>query len=276
MAPNRVAMLEEKWMIFLLCTIPLIAYVSKTLFEKVGFTAINFKGKIIPYNLGMIVIYSYALSFYMYRHETDMFTTAAFIYIVGIWLLGFIDDIFGIKEPKGIKGHFTYAYNHSVMTTGLVKMFGTIVFALGYVFTLPQKDFRTTVLTCILLVGFPYVMNAFDTKPLRVWKVSFLWIIAHSFIFQVISIHIIFIVVLLCYILFSFEAKEIAMLGDNGATVIGAMIALIVIHYSVPVVSYSAVAFVIVIGMIAERSSISLFIDRFFILKKIDQLGQRK
>src|SRR5690625_189551 len=155
-------------MIFLIVTIPIFTYISMIVFAKLNLTVKNYKLKWVPYNLGIIVLYSYVLLSLFSSQNMGVFSPAAFFYIFDVWFLGFIDDLVGKSFPKGLKGHFYYGMKKKILTTGLLKALGTGLLSLMYLFLLNNVPLPINVLFFFLLIGFPHVMNLFDTRPLRV------------------------------------------------------------------------------------------------------------
>lgn len=262
-------------MIVLLVTLPLIAFLSMRAFYDLHLVVTNYEGKTIPYSLGVVVIYSYAVMYAHFSETSEALSLYSFIYIFGIWFIGFIDDMFGEPFPKGLRGHFSFLLKYHVITTGTVKVIGTVMLALYFLFERSGELSFVHAIHFLLLIGLPHVMNLFDTKPLRVWKVAFLFF-AIMLLFVPISTSILIVLATVFITIFIFEGKKMAMLGDNGATTVGAIVAIMIIHYTTIPIQLVILLFVYSFILFAERWSISTTIERFYLLKLIDRLGVSK
>lgn len=263
-------------MIPLLITLPIIAYLSMVAFYSMNLTVVNYESKWVPYSLGAVILYSYAMLHAFPPYPIEALSFSAYLYVLGVWLLGFIDDRFGKPYPKGLKGHIRYVTETRVMTTGLLKATGTVLFALLYLWTKQPSFFAINLLSFFLLTGLPHVMNLFDTRPLRVWKVSLCMAVL---IFMVTPLPpFLFVLTLLAvfYISFVLEGHRKAMLGDNGATLVGAIFAVIFINHTSLPVQFSVLLAVLFFILLAEKWSISALIERWSMLKVIDQIGIAK
>ncbi len=236
-------------------------------------TVMNYELKPVPYSLGSVVLYSYAVCYAFPPATSESLSFIAYLYVVGIWLLGLIDDIFGKPFPKGLKGHILYAKKKRVITTGLLKAIGTAVLALMYIAMNEPSVFMTSMLSFLLLTGFPHVMNLFDTRPLRVWKAALCITLFLFAITTTISFIFVITIVAAFYITFVLEGHRKAMLGDNGATVVGAIFAIIFIQHTEQAIQIGALIVMFFIILLSEKWSISALIERSSLLRAIDQIG---
>ncbi|GAE24619.1 hypothetical protein JCM9140_561 [Halalkalibacter wakoensis JCM 9140] len=262
-------------MIVFFIAIPLIAYLSMVIFYSKKLGVENFEGKFVPYSLGVPILFSYGL-FYVLYHGASSFSLGSVLFILLIWLLGFIDDIYGTPYPKGLKGHVMYALEEKVITTGLLKAVGTVVTALLYVPTVQTLTLISFMVSLFLLIGIPHVMNLFDTRPLRVWKVTVCFIMAALFVIPLPTIHSIIMLVALFGTWYFLEAYRKAMLGDNGATLVGAIMAVVSIHYFTPTTQFILLGIVFLFMLLAEKYSFSNIIENSSMLRVIDQWGVAK
>ncbi len=260
-------------MIPLLITLPIIAYLSMVAFHSMNLTVINYEFRWVPYSLGAVVLYSYAVLYAFPPYPTEVLSLPAYLFVFGVWLLGFIDDRFGKPFPKGLKGHISYVTERRMITTGLLKAIGTVIFALLYLWTKQPSSILISLLSFFLLTGLPHVMNLFDTRPLRVWKVTFCMTVLVFVVTPLPSF--LFIVTLLAvfYIFFVLEGHQKAMLGDNGATTIGAILAIVFINHTSVSVQIGILSVVFFFIMLAEKWSISALIERWSTLRAIDHIG---
>ncbi|MCM3715224.1 hypothetical protein [Halalkalibacter oceani] len=263
-------------MIILLLTLPLIAYLSMIAFQSMQLAVRNYQCQLVPYSLGVVIFYSYCVLYSFPPFQDEVFSFQAFLFIFSVWLLGFIDDRLGTSYPKGLKGHLVFAREHRKVTTGLLKAGGTIIVALLYLWSKQPMTFMQNLLAFFLLTGLPHVMNLFDTRPLRVWKVALCFTVLLFYLLPLPPLLFVVTVLAVFYISFVLEGHRKVMLGDNGATVTGAIFAVILIHHSEVSVQSGVLLFVFVMMILAEKISLSAVIERWTVLKRLDQLGVSK
>ncbi|GAF63821.1 hypothetical protein BTS2_0713 [Bacillus sp. TS-2] len=256
--------------IFLL---PIMAVLSLYAFQSVGWTVRNFEGNEIPYSLGVVVLFSFSLLTDFQLSNYIATSKMALVYIVIIWIIGFVDDLLGADAPKGIKGHLKYLWNEKEITTGIIKIIGTAVAAFYMVLIFEPDNLITALRYFFLLFLFPHLTNLLDTRPLRVWKVSLVfWFILLAYGFTP-SFTIVVYLLTVLYILLIMEGHRIAMLGDNGATTVGAIFALWTITIATPQIQWLIIGMILIFMLLAERISLTTFIERRPLLNWFDQLG---
>ncbi|ARK31381.1 hypothetical protein [Halalkalibacter krulwichiae] len=260
-------------MIAYFITIPIIAYLSMIAFRTMELSVMNFEGKRVPYSLGVVIIFSYSFLYAHTPHLEKSLSIASFIFVLAIWLLGLIDDVFGKPYPKGLKGHVIYFLKNKKVTTGLVKAIGTVVATILYLFSSETRSLITYMIAFLLLTGIPHVMNLFDTRPLRVWKLTLCCTIFILALSPLPSFLFVVMVLTLFYIWYVLEGYRKAMLGDNGATLVGAILAIVIINQLTITVQYGLLLFVLVLILAAEKYSFSALIENSSFLKAVDRLG---
>jgi UDP-N-acetylmuramyl pentapeptide phosphotransferase/UDP-N-acetylglucosamine-1-phosphate transferase len=250
-----------------------VAYLSLVTFQTMNLGVLNYEGKYVPYSLGVVIIYSFAFVYAFPPQANETLSFSAFLFVFSIWLLGLIDDIYGKPYPKGLKGHIMHAIGKGIITTGLMKAVGTVGVAILFLWmNQPISIFPSFVGFC-LLTGLPHVMNLFDTRPLRVWKVAVCMTIFVLIVNPLPSF--VFIVMLLSvfYVLYVLEGYKKAMLGDNGATLIGAILAVIILNHISLMLQIILLFIVVLFIALAEKYSFSKAIEKSSFLRRIDQLG---
>ena len=184
--------------------------------------------------------------------------------------------MFGKLYPKGLKGHLNYFVEKGVVTTGLVKVVGTIFLSILVLFTAQFRSIFVVMVAFFLLMSMPHIMNLFDTRPLRVLKVSFGFVAILFLMNPLPPVSLIITLVLVLAILYLLEGYKKAMLGDNGATIIGAIIALVLIYHAELWLQVCILGFALFITALAEKKSISKLIEKWAFLRRIDQIGVMK
>ncbi|PYZ98563.1 hypothetical protein CR205_08255 [Alteribacter lacisalsi] len=254
----------------------LVFYVLSSFhFRKKGLTVMNFNGRKVPYNFGLVILLWAGLDFV--TGGPLSLTPAGFWFVFTVWALGWLDDRFGTAQPKGIRGHFTYLFRQRKLTTGLLKAAGGTAAAFIYAATLVRQEsmlvWELPVFLPVLILV-PHVFNLLDTRPLRVMKLSVMLLfvvgVFHNGVFYAPGI------ILLLLIWMKEEGAEKTMLGDNGAMTAGALFATAAAQSgSLPAAGGAALAAVF-LTILSEKRSISAIISSSTLLNTMDLAGQRR
>ncbi|WP_078391675.1 hypothetical protein [Shouchella patagoniensis] len=196
--------------------LPLIAIVLMAGFADATWTAMS-KGKELPYSLGAFILFSYSVLCGYVASENIFFSYAALFYATVIWTIGFYcdkNDCFAM-QPFKIK--------HPVM----IVMGTTAALFSWYILwrseTLGIINLATTILVFLV---FPLVCKVANEKPLRLWKVSLLFLIMSCFFIEVPAFTDVLYGVTVLYIVFVLEGEGQASFGINGALLVGTMMAI--------------------------------------------------
>ncbi|MCD8501275.1 MAG: hypothetical protein LRY71_05835 [Bacillaceae bacterium] len=238
-------------------------------FKKVGWEVENYLNLRIPYSLGVCLLVAFYIHGWFFLYPTF---NIIFGYLTMIWLIGFIDDTKGTKYPKGLKGHIKYLIVEKKVSTGIIKIIGTVSVSAVTTYLLNPT---TVIVACryfLLLTFTPHVMNLLDTKPLRVWKLAGVQALLFLPLYYNLKAEIASLGVLIVPIIY-LESKRKAMLGDNGATLVGGAIALVVLYQLSPFVQTMLLLFYFFVILLAEKISISKLIENNFILRVFDRWG---
>ncbi|UOE95944.1 hypothetical protein [Alkalihalobacillus sp. LMS39] len=257
----------------LILLLPIIAYASAILFLQCGWFTFNYEHKKIPYSLGVLVVFCLLGFLLAFQRETTVLTTMSVIYIIGVWFIGLIDDIFGAKKTKGLKGHFLHFIRHGKISTGLLKVGGTVGLAFAYLLTLQPQSLEEWVRTGIILILTPHIMNLFDTRPLRVWKISFVYSLFFVSVFAAMPFTFYLYLLTYFFVHYVLEGHKVAMLGDNGATALGAILAVLTASYAPIQYQWYVILLFCTLTLLAEKVSFSRWIEQSPILRRIDSWG---
>lgn len=263
-------------MILLMLTLPIIAFTSMCAFYEARWTVRNYEQAIVPYSLGAFVVYSYAVMCAFPPNESAVFSYISLGYVIGIWIIGFIDDRYGSGEPKGIRGHIGVFLNDRRWTTGLIKAVGTILLAGVYTFLSQPQSGITSIMMFMLLCLFPHIMNLFDTRPLRVWKISLMVSAVIVAFMPIPRFSTLVYVLTIFYLVYVMEGERKAVLGDNGATATGAILAIWLTHEGSMELQYFSVTILFLLLLAAERVSFSMWIAERPFFRWMDGIGVMK
>jgi UDP-N-acetylmuramyl pentapeptide phosphotransferase/UDP-N-acetylglucosamine-1-phosphate transferase len=260
---------------------------------EAGFVRSNYTGRDVPVPAGLLIplaaFLALGVSAPLDRLADDKILqgvglAGAIIYIVGVCLLGVIDDLLGTpviegdlgrKDPRGLRGH-AKATMSGGFSTGAVKAIGSLglaAFAVGLI--VPGK--WEYLLAIALVVVTTNLFNLLDLRPGRALKVFFaviaglalatwtltpLWTMG-AFIGSL-------------PVLAYYDLGEKGMLGDTGSNAIGAIAGIWMVLVLDTTAQAIALGVVFLITLYGEFRSISQLIDRTPVLRFIDHLGRQK
>ncbi len=193
--------------------------------------------------------------------------------VVGFGLLGLLDDLAGDGSVSGFRGHLR-SLARGELTTGAVKLLAGGVLALVLGFVLEESP-AVAVLDGALIALVANVANLLDRAPGRTTKA-----VAAAFAVTAVGTALateLFasaVVVGAGLALLGPDLRERVMLGDTGANVLGAALAVgIAVTCSVPA---KVVVTIVALGLnlLSEVVSFSRIIDRTPPLRALDQLGR--
>ena len=207
-------------------------------------------------------------------------TLAAVTYVGGVCLLGLVDDLAGggAGGPRGVRGHVVHAARGRP-STGLAKAVGTAGLAVWAVSApgsaLAGAGGGETVLAVASLTLAPHVFNLLDTRPGRSLKAlgvlgAGLFIAAGDA--EAPSSLGVLLAPLL--VLLPLDLRERGMLGDTGASAVGAIAGLWVVLALAPAAQAVALAAGAAIALYGELRSITALVERNPLLRQLDSLGR--
>jgi UDP-GlcNAc:undecaprenyl-phosphate/decaprenyl-phosphate GlcNAc-1-phosphate transferase len=260
-----------------------------------GFVRENYRGLAVAFPAGIAAVAAALvtlgpLALIDELSDADLFTAGvdtAVTYVVGVALLGLVDDFVGsgvlmaregsartaAPRPRGWRGH-AQATAAGGFSTGTLKAAGSLGVAL---FVLRGQGLTAAeyLLAVALLVLATNLFNLLDLRPGRSAKALFLLgaglTIGATDLdpFWALGVFVGPVLVLL-----PLELRERAMLGDTGSNVVGAVAGLWLVF------TLSTLAQAIALGLIAmatvygEFRSISELIEKTPILRQLDSLGR--
>lgn len=260
---------------------------------EAGFVRSNYAGRDVPVPAGLLIplaaFLALGVSAPLDRLVDDdvlqgVGLAGAIIYIVGVCLLGVIDDLLGTpviegdlgrKDPRGLRGH-AKATMSGGFSTGAVKAIGSLglaAFAVGLI--VPGK--WEYLLAIALVVVTTNLFNLLDLRPGRALKVFFVLIIGLAIgTWTLDPLWTMGAFIGSLPVLFYYDLSEKGMLGDTGSNAIGAIAGIWMVLVLDTTGQAIALAIVFLITLYGEFRSISQLIDRTPVLRFIDLLGRRK
>lgn len=187
--------------------------------------------------------------------------------------LGLIDDLGGVGESGGFRGHLTALFEGRI-TTGFIKMIGGPFFALAILSGYSPHAGRVGYLRDAALICLAAnLANLFDRAPGRVNKVG-------QFAFAVLALATtnprlvpIAIVMGAAGALLGADLREVFMLGDSGSNAIGAVLGFGVVVSTTEIQRWIVLAIVLVLNVGSEMVSFTKVIDTVGPLRRLDRWG---
>jgi UDP-N-acetylmuramyl pentapeptide phosphotransferase/UDP-N-acetylglucosamine-1-phosphate transferase len=201
-------------------------------------------------------------------------TGAALTYVLGVALLGLLDDLVGSDSPaRGWRGH-AKATAAGGLSTGAIKAAGSLGLAL-YALSGSGRDTGEYLLAVAVLVVATNLFNLLDLRPGRSAKALVLLGLALSLgAMDADPLWTVGLFLGPILVLLPLDLREVGMLGDTGSNAIGAVAGLwLVLTLSVTgqAIALAVMAAVTIYG---EFRSIAALIDRTPGLRHLDSLGR--
>ena len=192
----------------------------------------------------------------------------------GFGLLGLFDDLAGDREAQGFRGHLS-ALRSRQLTTGAVKLFGGGALAVLVAAPTARERFWVLLADAALIALSANLANLFDRAPGRLAKVSLLAavpIVVVAGIDPDLAGPAVVLGTLVALLVP--DLRERLMLGDTGANVLGATLALAVVLTTAPSTRVVVLVVVAALNLLSERVSFSRVIQQVGPLRWFDGLGR--
>jgi hypothetical protein len=222
-------------------------------------------------------------------------TLLAAVYCLGVAALGQVDDALGgsrpgaspagpsartaagarvLREPpRGLRGHAA-AVMHGELSTGAIKACGTAGLALLVARGLPGTR-APWLLSAAVLVLATHVFNLLDMRPGRSGKALVLVLagvaIGGGALWPVWAVGLFAAPALVACV---FDLRERALLGDTGASLLGAVAGLVIVLSLGGAAQLVALALLLIASIYGELRSISALVERTPLLRELDSLGR--
>lgn len=192
----------------------------------------------------------------------------------GFGLLGLFDDLAGDRTAQGFRGHLS-ALRSGQLTTGAVKLFGGGALAVLVAAPTARERFWVLLADAALIALSANLANLFDRAPGRLAKVSLLAAVPIAVVAGV-DAELAGPTVVLGAVLALLvpDLRERLMLGDTGANVVGATLALAVVLTTAPSTRLIVLVVVGALNLLSERISFSRVIQEVRPLRWFDGIGR--
>ena len=237
----------------------------------------NYAGKRLPASFGILWVLTAMVGWLLasrFTTETPLSRDLAAALVIGLGMLGVVDDAYGSRSARGFRGHLR-ALRHGRITTGLLKALLGGWFALAVGLLTAKGNLWTGVLNGLMIALCTNFMNLFDLRPGRALKVFFLAVVAaiwlspaHAWLLAPV------LAAALLYAPVDFAAG--AMMGDSGANPLGSVIGLVFALSLGWLAKLIAVLILIAVHIYAERYSLGELIERLPVLRTLDAWGREQ
>ncbi len=243
------------------------------LMHRAGAIRKNWQGKTIPAIAGIIIPVVLCLALLPLAWSRRYPEVGIYLFaVLGVSLLGLLDDLLGDNRQKGFRGHFLFLWCEKKLSTGALKALGTGVLAFWVI--LVRSDISlSTVLDWFVLVLSVNFINLLDLQPGRAIKGTlFLFFVAILLKTSVLWLSAAVMGIVLAYA--GYDLKGKAMLGDTGANSLGMIAGILFLHTSF-IFRLVLLIFLIVMHIVSETVSLSLLIERNYFLRMFDHWGRK-
>ncbi|WP_350344686.1 hypothetical protein PRVXT_001115 [Proteinivorax tanatarense] len=224
----------------------------------------NYKNKTLSVALGMLLILTFFIVFFIESIFFAGINVEILFVFTTVFLLGYIDDVSNDNHNKGLKGHIR-AISKGELTSGFIKAAGvplTLLLYMGFsIFNIIEVFFLSLVVN---------LFNFFDLRPGRCQKVFILLFLPLTLLVDSSYNYLILGAVIVTLYL---DLAEMAVLGDGGANLLGAVMAINVIKLPTDI-RIGLYFSVLILTIVGEKYSYTNIIEKSKILTFIDEIGR--
>jgi UDP-GlcNAc:undecaprenyl-phosphate/decaprenyl-phosphate GlcNAc-1-phosphate transferase len=241
----------------------------------------NYRNRTLPFPFGIVIVGAALLALaplaVLQRLDIPAVlhpeTLPAVVYVLGVALLGLVDDALGDEAARGWRGHAEAARQRR-LSTGALKAAGSLGLALYAMSNLGLATGRWLLAAGVLVLS-TNVFNLLDLRPgraikafallgaglaLGAWSLRPLWAIG---VFAGPAL-----------VAGAYDMRERAMLGDTGANLIGGLAGLWLVLALSGAGQLVALALLAAITVYGELRSISALVERTRGLRELDSWGR--
>lgn len=223
----------------------------------------NYQQKRIPTGFGLYLFLPLLVVLSLLEEEL-----ASYFFFSLVMFGGLLDDLYGEDTYKGLGGHLLYFIERRVFNTALLKILFTSIGAIYLL--LPGDLFLLSDLLLLLLTT--NTINLFDLRPGRAMKGFLLFILPLLPSRSIPSSLLYFFIPFFFYL--PKDLKGEGMLGDTGSNLLGALLGFLLLKLS-PMYRLLSLSLFIVLHIFTEYYSLSVIIEKYPLLRRLDELGRR-
>jgi UDP-GlcNAc:undecaprenyl-phosphate/decaprenyl-phosphate GlcNAc-1-phosphate transferase len=251
--------------------------------ERAGVVRKNYRGLVLPAASGILIVIAALLALgplATLDELADVDTLApeageALVFVIGVAVLGLIDDLLGAhaRGPRGLRGHARAAVRGD-LSTGVLKAAGTLGLAL-FVLSHQGRSAAEYLVGVGVLVLATNLFNLLDLRPGRAGKVFVAFgVVLTVGSWNTYALEALGIFIGAALVLFPYDLRERAMLGDTGSNVLGAVAGFWLIVALGPTGEAVALGVLALLTLYGEFRSISALVEGNGFLRRLDSLGR--
>ena len=251
-----------------------------------GHTRVNYRGRSLPFPFGVLVLAASPIALIALMLLERLASSEVFhpeelpiaVYALGVLALGLVDDTLGERHgtrppPRGWRGHGA-ALLRGELSTGALKAAGSLGLALFAMSYLPLSNARWLLAAAVLVLA-TNVFNLLDLRPGRTLKALVLLgaglLIGSANARPLWALGLFLAPALVAGFV---DLRERAMLGDTGASLLGAVAGLWLVLSLSGTGQVVALALLAAISVYGELRSISELVERTPGLRELDSWGR--
>jgi UDP-GlcNAc:undecaprenyl-phosphate GlcNAc-1-phosphate transferase len=259
--------------------------------ERAGVVRQNYRDLVLPAASGILIAIAAVLALgplAALDELADADTLApevgrALVFVLGVAVLGLLDDLLGGRRPagakgdreapRGLRGH-ARAAAAGTFSTGMLKAVGALGLAL-YVLAGQGRSASAYLVGVALLVLSTNLFNLLDLRPGRAGK-AFVALGAVLTVgsWDTYALRALGLFIGPAIVLLPFDLRERAMLGDTGSNVLGAVAGFWLVLALGPTGEAVALGVLALLTLYGEFRSISALVERNPFLSRLDSLGR--
>jgi UDP-GlcNAc:undecaprenyl-phosphate/decaprenyl-phosphate GlcNAc-1-phosphate transferase len=248
------------------------------LLRMAGHLEINYRGRSVPQSMGAVYPPVFLLAA-LWARWTGLLgaeiVARMSVVVLGLGIIGLVDDIWGDKRVKGFAGHFRSLLRGRI-TTGFIKAAAGFLVCLWAVAGLPGF-FLLAFWRAVVVALSANLLNLLDLRPGRALKGFF----AVTLLYSVTAASEPGILLLMPFLLASLaylprDLQGSGMLGDTGANVLGGALGLVIVMTAPAIFQVFYFLTLIVVHLAAERISLNHLITQNRVLYFFDHLGRHE
>jgi hypothetical protein len=248
-----------------------------------GHLRANYRQRLLPFPFGLLIVVSALIALIVLAplqqlEVAQVFhpqTLTAAVYVLGVAVLGLLDDALGqtlAGAPRGWRAH-ALALRHGQVSTGAMKAAGTVGLALYALSTLSLSTGRWLLGSAVLVLA-THFFNLLDLRPGRAIKALVLLGAGLTIAAGTRALYTLGLFAGPALVAGYYDLRELAMLGDTGASVLGALAGLWLVLTLSTLGQAIAVVLLLAIALFGEFRSISELVERLPLLRHLDCLGR--
>jgi UDP-N-acetylmuramyl pentapeptide phosphotransferase/UDP-N-acetylglucosamine-1-phosphate transferase len=251
-----------------------------------GHTRVNYRGRSLPFPFGTLILAASLIALIALTLLERLASSEVFhreelpiaVYALGVLALGLVDDTLGERHgprppPRGWRGHGA-AVLRGELSTGALKAAGSLGLALFAMSYLPLSNARWLLAAAVLVLA-TNVFNLLDLRPGRTLKA--LVLLGAGLLIGSANPRPLWALGLFlgpALVAGFVDMRERAMLGDTGASLLGAVAGLWLVLSLSGTGQAVALALLAAISLYGELRSISDLLERTPGLRELDSWGR--